>query len=341
MNSNRLIITPGEPSGIGPDLTIQLAQFNWPIELVVCADGDLLHQRSKQLGLTLNLHDYKSNTIPQPQLAGSLTLLHINIDKPVTPGLLDIANSQYVINTLERACDGCLNNEFFALVTGPVHKGIINDAGIIFTGHTEFLAKRTGIQYTVMMLVSQDIRVALVTTHLPLKDVSQTITYDRLYEIIIILHNDIKQRLRLSNPHIFVCGLNPHAGESGHLGTEEIEIIIPVLNALRQKGIHLTGPLPADTIFQSKYLEHADVILAMYHDQGLIASKLKGFGRSTNITLGLPFIRTSVDHGTGLELAGLGTADPSSFTIAIKYAIYMFGNTHESSICTSSSTLFS
>ena len=321
LSNFRVAITPGEPAGIGPDLTIQLAQQNWPVELVVCASPDLLRQRAAQLGLPLTLRDYQPGVAAQPQQAGTLTVLPIETPQPVKPGELCVANSEYVLATLARACDGCLKGEFAALITGPVHKGVINDAGIAFTGHTEFFADRAGSHRVVMMLATEELRVALATTHLPLKDVSAAITRDSLHEVITILHHDLQQKFAIAQPHIFVCGLNPHAGEGGHMGREEIDTIIPALNELRQRGMQLTGPLPADTLFQPKYLQNADAVLAMYHDQGLPVLKFQGFGRAVNITLGLPFIRTSVDHGTALELAGLGQAEPGSFITALNLAI--------------------
>ena len=329
VSNYRVVITPGEPAGIGPDLTVQLAQRDWPVELVVCADGELLRHRAAQLGLPLTLRDYQPGIAAQPQQAGSLTLLQVNTAQAVIAGELAVANSHYVLATLARACDGCLNGEFAALITGPVHKGVINDAGIPFTGHTEFFADRAGGNRVVMMLATEELRVALATTHLPLKDVAAAITRDSLHEVITILHRDMQQKFGLPHPHIFVCGLNPHAGESGHMGREEIDTIIPALDELRQQGIQLTGPLPADTLFQPKYLQHADAVLAMYHDQGLPVLKFQGFGRAVNITLGLPFIRTSVDHGTALELAGLGQAEPGSFITALNLAITMIKSSNE------------
>lgn len=329
VSNYRVAITPGEPAGIGPDLAVALAQRDWPVELVVCADGDVLRQRAAQLGLPLTLRDYQPGVAPQPQQAGTLTLLPIATAQPVTAGELAVANGHYVLETLARACDGCLSGEFAALVTGPVHKGVINDAGIPFTGHTEFFAERAGGDRVVMMLATEALRVALATTHLPLKDVANAITRDSLHEVITILHQDLQQKFGIPQPHIFVCGLNPHAGESGHMGWEEIDTIIPALDELRQQGLQLTGPLPADTLFQPKYLQHADAVLAMYHDQGLPVLKFQGFGRAVNITLGLPFIRTSVDHGTALELAGLGSAEPGSFITALNLAITMIKSSNE------------
>ncbi|WP_288473642.1 4-hydroxythreonine-4-phosphate dehydrogenase PdxA [uncultured Pantoea sp.] len=330
MRSNaRVVITPGEPAGIGPDLTVQLAQQAWPVELVVCASPALLQQRAAQLGLPLTLRPYQPGVAAEPQQAGSLTILPVETAEPVTPGTLCVANSDYVLTTLAHACDGCLSGEFAALITGPVHKGVINDAGIAFTGHTEFFADRAGGHRVVMMLATEALRVALATTHLPLKDVAAAVTRDCLHEVITILHRDLQQKFAIAKPHIYVCGLNPHAGEGGHMGREEIETITPALDELRQQGIRLTGPLPADTLFQPKYLQHADAVLAMYHDQGLPVLKFQGFGRAVNITLGLPFIRTSVDHGTALELAGLGQAEPGSFITALNLAITMIKSSNE------------
>lgn len=329
MTQHRVVITPGEPAGIGPDLAIQLAQRDWPLELVVCADASLLTERAKLLGLPLTLLPYAPEQPAKPQRAGTLTLLPVALHAPVAPGELNVENGRYVVETLARACDGCLNGEFAALVTGPVHKGIINDAGIPFTGHTEFFEERSGAAKVVMMLATEELRVALATTHLPLKAVSDAITPDLLREVITILHDDLRNKFGLAEPHVLVCGLNPHAGEGGHMGTEEIDTIIPVLEEMRAKGMNLSGPLPADTLFQSKYLDHADAVLAMYHDQGLPVLKYQGFGRGVNITLGLPFIRTSVDHGTALELAGLGKADVGSFITALNLAIKMIVNSNE------------
>ncbi|WP_373240392.1 4-hydroxythreonine-4-phosphate dehydrogenase PdxA [Kluyvera ascorbata] len=324
-----VVITPGEPAGIGPDLVIQLAQRDWPLELVVCADGRLLTERATLLGLPLTLLPYSPEKPAAPQRAGTLTLLPVALHAEVTPGTLNVENGRYVVETLARACDGCLNGEFSALVTGPVHKGIINDAGVAFTGHTEFFEERAGAPKVVMMLATEELRVALATTHLPLKAVSDAITPDLLREVITILHDDLQNKFGLAEPHVLVCGLNPHAGEGGHMGTEEIDTIIPVLEELRAKGMNLSGPLPADTLFQPKYLDHADAVLAMYHDQGLPVLKYQGFGRGVNITLGLPFIRTSVDHGTALELAGQGKADVGSFITALNLAIKMIVNSNE------------
>ncbi|MFJ5438849.1 4-hydroxythreonine-4-phosphate dehydrogenase PdxA [Pectobacterium brasiliense] len=328
-NTPRVVITPGEPAGIGPDLVIALAQQARPVELVICADPDLLLSRALQLSMPLTLRDYQPGQPAQPQQAGSLTILPIAAPATIIPGQLNVANSAYVVETLARACDGCLNGEFAALITGPVHKGIINDAGVPFSGHTEFFADRSRCDRVVMMLATEELRVALATTHLPLAAVSAAITRQSLHEVITILHHDLQTKFGIVQPQIYVCGLNPHAGEGGHMGREELDVINPALDELRQQGITLVGPLPADTLFQPKYLQHADAVLAMYHDQGLPVLKYQGFGRAVNITLGLPFIRTSVDHGTALELAATGSADPGSFITALNLAIKMIKHSNE------------
>lgn len=328
-NTPRVVITPGEPAGIGPDLVIALAQQAWPVELVICADPDLLLSRALQLSMPLTLRGYQPGQPAQPQQAGSLTILPIAAPATIIPGQLNVANSAYVVETLARACDSCLNGEFAALITGPVHKGIINDAGVPFSGHTEFFADRSRCDRVVMMLATEELRVALATTHLPLAAVSAAITRQSLHEVITILHHDLQTKFGIAQPQIYVCGLNPHAGEGGHMGREELDVINPALDELRQQGITLVGPLPADTLFQPKYLQHADAVLAMYHDQGLPVLKYQGFGRAVNITLGLPFIRTSVDHGTALELAATGSADPGSFITALNLAIKMIKHSNE------------
>ncbi|WP_390884682.1 4-hydroxythreonine-4-phosphate dehydrogenase PdxA [Hafnia alvei] len=325
----RVVITPGEPAGVGPDLVIALAQQAWPAELVVCADPALLLERAALLQLPLTLREYQPDVSAQPQAEKTLTILPIKLHSKALPGQLDVNNGAYVVDTLARACDGCLSGEFAALITGPVHKGIINDAGVPFTGHTEFFAERSHRDRVVMMLATEELRVALATTHLPLLDVPAAITPQTLTEVITILDHDLRTKFGIDEPQIYVCGLNPHAGEGGHMGREEIDVIIPTLESLRQQGIHLIGPLPADTLFQPKYLEHADAVLAMYHDQGLPVLKYQGFGRAVNITLGLPFIRTSVDHGTALDLAATGIADVGSFRTALNLAIKMINNSNE------------
>jgi 4-hydroxythreonine-4-phosphate dehydrogenase len=246
--TRKVVITPGEPAGIGPDLVVQLAQRDWPVELVICADGALLTDRAQRLGLPLSLLPYDPAQPPVPQRAGTLTLLNVPLNVPAEPGVLNVQNGAYVVETLARACDGCLSGEFAALVTGPVHKGNINDAGIAFTGHTEFFEERAQASKVVMMLATEELRVALVTTHLPLKAISDAITPDLLREIITILDHDLRTKFGIAQPHVLVCGLNPHAGEGGHMGTEEIDTIIPVLEEMRAKGMNLSGPLPADTL---------------------------------------------------------------------------------------------
>ncbi|WP_105902258.1 4-hydroxythreonine-4-phosphate dehydrogenase PdxA [Vibrio gangliei] len=320
----RLVITAGEPAGIGPDLVIALSQYDWPHQLIVCADKTMLQQRAQQLNIDVQLLDYDAQMPPQVQLKGQLYVDHIAASETVVAGQLNEANGHYVLKTLERACQGCMSGEFDALVTGPVHKGVINRAGVAFSGHTEFFAEKSNTPLVVMMLATEGLRVALVTTHIPLAYVSQAVTEERLESIIRILHTDLVNKFGIENPAIYVCGLNPHAGEDGCLGREEIETITPTLARLKQQdGMNLVGPLPADTIFNDKYLQQADTVLAMYHDQGLPVLKYKGFGNSVNITLGLPFIRTSVDHGTALDLAGTGNADIGSFLTAITHALQL------------------
>ncbi len=319
----RIGITPGEPAGIGPDLIIQLAQQSWPVELVVCADPELLLARAALLKLPLKLIAFDANSPAQPQQAGSLTIAPFKLVNTTIPGQLDESNGSYVIETLTFAGEQAMSGGFAAIVTGPVHKGIINKAGIPFSGHTEFFAHQSNTPYVVMMLATEGLRVALATTHIPLAYVAKAITRERLLQVIRILHQDLQQKFAINNPRIYVCGLNPHAGEDGHLGREEIDVIKPTLQELREQGIDLIGPLPADTLFQAKYLDNADAVLAMYHDQGLPVLKYKGFGKSVNISLGLPLIRTSVDHGTALDLAGTGQADPGSFFHALDQAIFL------------------
>ncbi|NRA61219.1 MAG: 4-hydroxythreonine-4-phosphate dehydrogenase PdxA [Psychrobium sp.] len=326
----RIALTPGEPAGIGPDLAIKIAQQDWDVEIVVIADKNLMLERAAQLGLPLVLHDYDESKPASAQRAGSLNIRHTPLNEPAICGTLDERNGSYVLNTLQFACDHNIDNEFAAVVTGPVHKGIINKSGIAFSGHTEFFAQQSNTQDVVMMLATKGLRVALVTTHIPLAYVAKAITFDRIINITRILHRDLVAKFSLENPRIYVCGLNPHAGEDGHLGREEIDIIIPALEQLRSEGMDIVGPLPADTLFQDKYLDNADAVLAMYHDQGLPVLKHKGFGNSVNITLGLPFIRTSVDHGTALDLAGTGNADCGSMIVAINEAINLASkSTHE------------
>lgn len=324
--TKRIAITPGEPAGIGPDLAIAIAQQDWPVELVVVACKKLMSARAENLGLPLTLLDYDPSISAQPQQAGTLTILSVDMAEPCIPGELNAQNGAYVIETLRVASEKNISGEFDAVVTGPVHKGLINQSGIAFSGHTEYFALQANCSDVVMMLATEGLRVALVTTHIPLAYVSKAITTERLQKVTRILHTDLKTKFGIPEPKIYVCGINPHAGEGGHLGKEEIEVMIPALDELKAEGIHTIGPLPADTIFQQKYLDDADAILTMYHDQGLPVLKYKGFGSSVNITLGLPFIRTSVDHGTALELAGTNSADSGSFIEAINTAIYLANN---------------
>lgn len=318
----RIALTPGEPAGIGPDLCVQLAQLQHDCELVAIADPELLKQCAARLDLPLVVNIFDAAKPAAIQAAGTLTVLPVALMTPAVCGKLDHSNSRYVLETIRLATQGCLDGLFAAMVTAPVHKGVINDAGIAFTGHTEFIAEITG-GTPVMMLATPGLRVALATTHLPLSQVSAAITAESLASIIRLLDRDLRQRFAIADPKILVCGLNPHAGENGHLGREEIETIEPTLERLRSEGIHLYGPLPADTLFTAKYLESADAVLAMYHDQGLPVLKYKGFGQAVNVTLGLPIIRTSVDHGTALELAGTGKASLGSLQFALKTALDM------------------
>ncbi len=320
----RIALTAGEPAGIGPDLLVKLAQQAHPAQLVAIADPGLLRARAAQLGLPLRLHLWQPGTRAASN-AGELWIEPISLAAPTTAGVLDPRNARYVIDTLARACDGCSDGEFDALVTAPVHKGVINDAGMPFSGHTEFLAERTGTPKVVMMLATDTLRVALATTHLPLAAVPAAITRDTLREVLTILQRDLHDKFGIATPHIIVLGLNPHAGEGGHLGHEEIDVIEPVLNELRAQGFHLSGPLPADTAFTPKHLDNADAVLAMYHDQGLPVLKYQGFGRAVNVTLGLPIVRTSVDHGTALDLAGSGNIDDGSLRAALTLAIQLAG----------------
>ncbi len=355
ISSLPLVITAGEPAGIGPDLCVKLAAQSLPTPVVVIADKHLLQQRAQQLGLHVQFHDYISPPRPYPQgvgrdckadksttithgegrgegtpfpllSSGHLHVLHHPLAQPSQAGVLNVANSRYVLATLSRAVQGCQSGEFAGMVTAPVHKGIINDAGISFTGHTEFLAEQTNTSQVVMMLVGGGMRVALVTIHLPLKDVATTITQPLLESVLRILHRDLQRRFSIAQPRILVAGLNPHAGEGGYLGREEIKVMIPVLDKLRSEGMNVSAPLPADTLFTPHKLAQCDAVLSMYHDQGLPVLKHASFGQGVNVTLGLPIIRTSVDHGTALDLAGTGKADSGSLLEAIKVASQMVQN---------------
>lgn len=326
----RIVVTAGEPAGIGPDLCVMLAHQPLDAQLVVVANTEMLQARAKSLNLTLNTVTYDANINQAHAGNGSLTVLDQSINAPVVAGQLNTINSNYVLETLKKAALGCIKGEFDAMVTAPVHKGIINDAGIAFSGHTEFLAELTNTAQVVMMLVagnqSDSMRVALATTHLALKDVPQAITKKSLETTIRILHHDLVNKFGIKNPRILVAGLNPHAGEDGYLGREEIEVINPVLTNLREEGINLIGALPADTLFAKHHLKNADAVLAMYHDQGLPVLKHASFGEGVNVTLGLPIIRTSVDHGTALNLAGTGNIEIGSLLAAIQLAIQLSNN---------------
>lgn len=316
----RLAITPGEPAGIGPDIVLQAAQATWPFELVVVADPELLHERAQLLGLPITLKTFSASAEPAIQPAGTLLVHAVSRAEPTTAGVLNPANAAYVLETLEEAISLCTTKAAQAMVTGPVQKSVINEAGASFIGHTEFLQEKTSTPEVVMMLATSQMRVALATTHLPLADVPRAITRERLLQTLAITHTDLRQKFAIENPRIAVLGLNPHAGEGGHMGSEEIDTIIPVLDELRAQGMNLLGPLPADTAFNPKVLEQCDAVFAMYHDQGLPVLKYAGFGQAINITLGLPIIRTSVDHGTALDLAGTGEADWRSLEHAIRIA---------------------
>ena len=322
-----LVITAGEPAGIGPDLCVQLSAAPPGIPFVVIADKNLLQQRALQLGINLQIQDYVAgnNTSRQnrPAQHGAMRVIHVPLAAACYSGVLNAANSEYVLTTLRRAVQGCQAGEFCGMVTAPVHKGIINDVGIAFTGHTEFLAEQTGTPSVVMMLVGGGMRVALATIHLPLKDVPAAITATLLENSLRIIQRDLQRRFGIAEPRILVAGLNPHAGEGGYLGREEIEVMIPALDKLRAEGIDVSAPLPADTLFAPHRLAQCDCVLAMYHDQGLPVLKYASFGRGVNVTLGLPIIRTSVDHGTALDLAGTGQADSGSLLEAIKLAAQM------------------
>ena len=320
------VVTPGEPAGIGPDLCLLMAREAQPHTLIAIASLELLKSRADLLGLDIQLLPVQPDAWPQtPAPAGSLYVWDTPLEAPAEAGRLDPDNGPYVLETLTRAGRGCLNGTFAGMITAPVHKGVINEAGIPFSGHTEFLAELTHTEQVVMMLATHGLRVALVTTHLPLKDVASAITAERLERVTRILHADLVGKFGIARPRILVCGLNPHAGEGGHLGREEIEIIEPALARLRDEGIELIGPLPADTLFTPKNLEHCDAVLAMYHDQGLPVLKYKGFGAAVNVTLGLPIVRTSVDHGTALDLAGTGRIDTGSLQVALETAYQMSG----------------
>jgi 4-hydroxythreonine-4-phosphate dehydrogenase len=321
----RILLTCGEPAGIGPDLCALIAQQDFPCCLAAIGDPGLMAARARLLGLPLALKILAEGETPPAHQAGTLCVAPLACKTEAVPGRLDPANAAHVLDMIRLGAAACLQGRYDALVTPPAHKAVINDAGFSFTGHTEYLAEIVG-GYPVMMLATAGLRVALATTHLPLQAVSAAITRPLLHKVIAVLHRDLRQTFGLREPRILVCGLNPHAGEGGYLGREEIETIAPVLDACRSQGMDLRGPLPADTLFLPKYLDTADAVLAMYHDQGLPVLKHKGFGRAVNITLGLPIIRTSVDHGAALDLAGTGQIDASSLVAAVKLAIELSRN---------------
>ncbi|MBL6814808.1 MAG: 4-hydroxythreonine-4-phosphate dehydrogenase PdxA [Pseudomonadales bacterium] len=320
-----IAITPGEPAGIGPDLVIQAVQRDRALAEVVVADANMLQQRADLLGLPIAIDERLDSP---SRRGGQLTVLHTPLAEQVVPGSLSVVNADGTLLALDRAIQGCMDGEFSALVTGPMHKSVMMDAGYNFSGHTEHLAKRAGVEDVVMMLTSDAMRVALATTHLPLQAVSAQLTETLLERRLRILHGALQAQFGLPNPRILVCGLNPHAGESGHLGREEIDVIAPVCERLRAAGWAIHGPLPADTLFTRQYLDAADAVMAMFHDQGLPVLKYSGFGSAVNITLGLPFIRTSVDHGTALDLAGSGSADAGSFSAAMASAAELIRRSH-------------
>ena len=317
MSLAKLVITSGEPAGIGPDLIALLKPKQFDARLIIVGDRKLLQQRANDLGVNLTLIPYNADVLPPKN---SLEVIHLPLKEMAQPGQLNVNNAQYVLNTIKIATLGCLNKEFDAMVTAPIQKDIINDANIPFTGHTEYLAELCDVKLPLMMLATETLRVALVTIHMPLKDVSAAITAEKITQIVTILHHDLEQKYGIKQPHIKVCGLNPHAGENGYLGMEEIDVIIPTIKQL-QKQFNVTGPYPADTVFTKQHLKDADAVLAMYHDQGLPVLKHSGFGNAINTTLGLPIIRTSVDHGTALDKAGTKNIDSGSLNAAIDTAI--------------------
>ncbi len=319
----RIAVTSGEPAGVGPDLCLQLARGPLPCELICLGDRELLAARARQLSLKLNLWDYEPGQPVRPHTPGTLGVVHVPLAVPAEPGKLDPRNAPAVLAMVDRAAQGCLAGEFAAMVTAPVQKSTIIEAGFAFTGHTEYLAQYCGAPLPVMMLASGNMRVALATTHLPLATVAQAITGSLLEQVLAVLDTDLKRWWGLTQPRIAVCGLNPHAGESGHLGSEELNIIAPAVKQMRARGLDVSGPFPADTIFVPRLMAAYDAVLAMYHDQGLPVIKHAHFDQAVNVTLGLPIIRTSVDHGTALDLAGTGHADVASLAAAVRMATTM------------------
>jgi 4-hydroxythreonine-4-phosphate dehydrogenase len=322
MPEPRIIITTGEPAGIGPDIIASIDPSRFSAGLTVIGDRNMLQSRAAALGSKIEFTDHTD----EPDSGKTIAIMDQPLEKPSVPGELDSANAQYVLALLQRACQACLEHQFDAMVTAPVQKEIINRAGIGFSGHTEYLADICNVSKPVMLLAAGQLRVALVTTHLPLRQVADAINEDAIREVIEILDRDLRVRFDIQHPHIKVCGLNPHAGENGYLGREEIDVIIPTLATLKTAGINLSGPYPADTLFTNHMLADADAVLAMYHDQGLPVLKHVGFHNAINTTLGLPIIRTSVDHGTALDLAGTTRARPDSLFAAIDSAIFQVHN---------------
>jgi len=327
----RIVVSSGEPAGIGPDICLKIAQRDWPCDLVVAADLAMLVERAALLDLRVTCEEWtpgprgqqEKEPPRQPHRAGTLRVLAVPAAVGVEPGRPNTANGRYVLQVLDRSISGCTRGEFDAMVTAPVQKSLVNDAGVKFTGHTEYIAERTSTPLPVMMLIADRLRVALATTHLPLVAVPGALSIERLVAILGVIDKDLRRRFGFTRPRILVCGLNPHAGEGGHLGREEIDIIAPAIQRARSMEIDATGPVPADTAFTPRSLAGADVVLAMYHDQGLPVLKYAGFGNAVNITLGLPIVRTSVDHGTALALAGTGQADEGSLEAAIHHALDM------------------
>jgi 4-hydroxythreonine-4-phosphate dehydrogenase len=318
----RIALTCGEPAGIGPELCLAVAREAFPCDLVCLCDIELLRERAQRIGSQVTLRPFEPLARTQ-HVPGTLAVYHHQLAVPSIAGALDVRNAPYVLQVLDRAIDGALAHEFDAIVTAPVHKGLINDAGTAFTGHTEYLAQRTHAARAVMLLATGTLRVALATTHLPLKDVSAALSIDLICEVLEILHGDLTRRWGMAAPRIAVCALNPHAGEGGHMGDEEARIIAPAIERMRARGIEAHGPVPADTVFVPHILAGYDAVLAMYHDQGLPVVKHVGFESAVNVTLGLPIVRTSVDHGTALEVAGSGRADAGSFTAAVHVALHL------------------
>ncbi|WP_075066480.1 4-hydroxythreonine-4-phosphate dehydrogenase PdxA [Candidatus Berkiella aquae] len=321
----RLALTPGEPAGIGPDICLMLAQMTLPAEVVLIASPELLQQRATQLGLPLELNEFDPNQSPQANGQGKLSIVPVPLIKSSIAGQLEAANSQYVLKTLDRAVELCLQGQLDAMVTGPVHKAIISQSGFSFSGHTEYLRDLVGVKDVLMTFYTPAFILGMATTHLPLSTVSNVLTQDRLNSALYLLHEGLDKFFAKKQPCIHVLGLNPHAGEEGTIGTEEVQMITPLIKRWQQKGFNVKGPLSADTAFVEKHRLHVDAILAMYHDQGLAPLKALYFGEIVNVTFGLPFLRTSVDHGTALPLAGTGLAEPESLLHAIQLAANQVG----------------